>query len=305
MHKVRTAWPIATRVQYLVAYEECRRRWGVSARRFCSAAEIPYSTFARWWARWRKEGRSSLYGSSRRPRRSPNALPGQVLDIVRRAHREMGLGVRRLHAYLARAGLVRCSLSSVYRILRRCGALMRRPRKPRPHWIRYAKELPGERAQMDLKYLPEGRYQLTLIDDCSRYTDAGVLARRTTAAVCRALPEILASFPFAIRCIQTDNGSEFGRDLTLLLRRLGVRHTRIRPHTPRLNGKVERVQRTIQEEFWDGVVEGIPIEAWERQLKDYLRFYNQSRLHSALGYTAPLEYALQRLTRQARVSHMS
>jgi hypothetical protein len=42
MPKVRTPWP--------VAFQECRKRWGVSARRFCSAAEIAYSTFARWWA---------------------------------------------------------------------------------------------------------------------------------------------------------------------------------------------------------------------------------------------------------------
>jgi len=305
MHKVRTAWPVATRVQYIVAFQECQRRWGLSARRFCFVADVPYSTFARWWAHWRKDGKSWLHGRSRRPRRSPNALPGRVLDSIRRAHRELGLGVRRLHAYLTRAGLISCSLSSVYRILRRCGALMRRPRKPKPHWIRYARAVPGERAQMDLKYLPQGRYQLTLIDDCSRYTGARVLPRRTTAAVCKALPELLASFPFTIRCIQTDNGSEFGHDLTLLLQRREVRHTRIRPRTPRLNGKVERVQRTMQEEFWDGIVEGAPVEAWVHQLKDYLRFYNEGRLHSALGNKTPMEYALERLPRKARVSHMS
>ena len=57
-------------------------------------------------------------------------------------------------------GLIRCSLSSVYRVLHRCGALVRRPRKPKPVWTRYAKASPGERAQMDLKYLPQDRYQL-------------------------------------------------------------------------------------------------------------------------------------------------
>src|SRR3989337_1473233 len=204
MHKVRTAWPTATRVQYLVAYEECRRRWGGSAR--C-------------WAAWRKEGKDSLYGRSRRPRRSPRALPGQVLDAIRRAHWQLGWGVRRLHAHLWQAGLIRCSMSSVYRVLRRCGALVRRPRKPKPGWIRYAKATPGERAQMDLKYLPQGRYQLTLVDDCSRILAATVLEKRTTAAVCRVLPGLLESFPFSLRCIQTDNGSEFGNDLTRLLRR--------------------------------------------------------------------------------------
>jgi len=70
---------------------------------------------------------------------------------VRRGHRQLGLGVRRLHAYLKQAGLITCSLSSVYRILRRCGALVKRLRKPKPIWIRYAKAVPGERAQMDLK----------------------------------------------------------------------------------------------------------------------------------------------------------
>jgi len=304
MHKVRTTWPVATRVQYIVAYEECRRRWGISARRFCQAAEVPYSTFARWWRLWQKQGKHSLYGRSRRPRRSPTALPAQVIDVVRRGHRQLGLGVRRLHAHLTQAGLIACSLSSVYRILRRCGALVKRLRRPKPIWIRYAKAVPGERAQMDLKYLPGSRFQLTLIDDCSRYLAATVLERRTTAAVCRALPELLKAFPFSLRCIQTDNGSEFGRELTLLLKRLGIRHTRIRPHTPRLNGKVERVQRTVQEEFWDGVDEST-LHHWERRLQDYVTFYNRQRLHSALGYRPPLEYALERLPRRARVSHMS
>jgi transposase InsO family protein len=304
MHKVRTPWPAATRVQYIVAFEECQRRWQVSARRFCAATEIPYSTFARWWARWQDEGKRALLDRPRRPRGSPHALPGQVLDVIRRAHRQLGWGVRRLYAYLRQAGLITCSLSSVYRVLRRCGALVRRPRKPKPIWTRYAKENPGERAQMDLKYLPQGRYQLTLVDDCSRFLAATVLEKRTTAAVCKALPGLLETIPFPLRCLQTDNGSEFGRDLTRLLHHLGIRHTRIRPRCPHLNGKVERVQRTVQEEFWDAIGPG-PLDEWERFLQDYLRFYNRVRQHSALGYATPMQYALQRLPRQACVSHIS
>lgn len=304
MHKVRTAWPAATRVQYVVAYEDCRRRWGLSARQFCSVAEVPYSTFAHWWARWQREGNHALQDRPRRPRRSPAALQGQVLDVIRRAHRQLGWGVRRLYAHLRQAGLIRCSLSSVYRVLRRCGALLRRPRKPKPIWTRYAKASPGERAQMDLKYLPQGRYQLTLIDDCSRLLAATVLEARTTAAVCGALPGLLGSFPFPLRCVQTDNGSEFGLELTALLKRRGIRHTRIKPRSPHLNGKVERVQRTVQEEFWDGIGTG-SLAQWERFLQDYVRFYNSRRHHSALDYSTPISYALQRLPRQARLSHMS
>ena len=157
---------------------------------------------------------------------------------------------------------------------------------------------------MDITYLPQGRYQLTLVDDCSRFLAATLLERRTTAAVCRALPQLLKELPFPLRCIQTDNGSEFGRDLTLLLGRLAIRHAHIRPRSPHLNGKVERVQRTVQEEFWDGVGPG-PLEDWKRWLQEYVRFYNQRRQHSALGYTTPMRYALQCLPRQAHFSQMS
>lgn len=304
MHQPGTPWPVATRVSFIVAFEELRRRHPrLSARRFCEATEFPYPTFARWWAAWRRQGKRALLDRPRRPRRCPNALQGRVLDIIRHVHRRLGLGVRRLHAYLTQAGLISCSLSTVYRVLKRAGALVQRPRRPKPVWTRYAKALPGERAQMDLKYLPRGRYQLTLVDDCSRFLAATVLTQRTTAAVCRALPRLLQSFPFPLRCIQTDNGSEFGRALTLLLRGHGTRHARIRPRSPHLNGKVERVQRTAQEEYWDGVAPG-RVEDWERGLQDYVRFYNRVRLHSALGYLPPMAYALQRLPR-AWISHVS
>jgi len=156
---------------------------------------------------------------------------------------------------------------------------------------------------MDLMYLPEGRYQLTLVDDCSRLLAATVLTQRTTAAVCSVVPRLLRAFPFTFRCIQTDNGPEFGRALTFILRRLGIRHARIRPRSPHLNGKVERAQRTVREEYWDGVGPG-PLEECERGLQDYLRFYNRSLLHSALGYTPPMAYALDRLPR-TRISHVS
>lgn len=304
MHKPGTPWPVPTRVSYIVAFEGLHRQHPrLSVRRFCEAAEVPYPTFARWWAAWRQRGKHALLDRSKRPRRRPNALQGRVLDIIRRAHRQLCLGIRRLHAYLTQAGLISCSLSSVYRVLKRAGALVLHPRKPKPVWTRYAKALPGERGQMDLMYLPEGRYQLTLVDDCSRVLAATVLTQRTTAAVCRAMPPLLHGLPFSFRCIQTDNGPEFGRALTFLLRRLGIRHARIRPRSPHLNGKVERVQRTVRDEYWDGVCPG-PVEDWERGLQDYLRFYNRRRLHSALGYTPPMAYALQRLPR-ARISHVS
>ena len=67
---------------------------------------------------------------------------------------------------------------------------------------------------------------------------------------------------------------------------------------------MERLQRTVQEEFWDGVGEG-SLAAWERKLQAYVRFYNTQRLHSALDYTTPARYAQARLPHARGISHMS
>lgn len=59
----------------------------------------------------------------------------------------------------------------------------------------------------------------------------------------------------------------------------------------------------MPEELWDGVLPGTVWE-WEKRLQAYVRFYNKQRLHSALGYSAPLVYAQERLA-QARIHHIS
>lgn len=295
MHQARTSWPVMTRVSYVVAFAELRRQHPtLSGRRFCAATEVPYSTFARWWSRFQREGNRALTDRSKRPKHSPQALAGETLDIIRQAQHELGIGVRRLHAALTADGRIQCSASSVYRVLRRAGALVSKPRRPKPNWTRYAKATPGERAQMDLKYLPEDRYQLTLIDDCTRMLAATVLTGRTMDDVRQALPRLLAQFPFPMQCIQSDNGSEFQSDVTSLLADTGIRHAHTRPRCPHLDGKVERVQRTCAEEFWDGVT-GSDLVQWERDLQAYVRFYNTQRLHSALGYDTPARFARQRL----------
>jgi transposase InsO family protein len=245
-----------------------------------------------------------LADRSHRPKHIPTKLSGSEETLIRQAHKALGCGVHRLYAYLKAAKLTTRSFISVYRVLSRCGALVKRRRRPKPNWILYAKAFPGERAQMDIKYLPEGRYQLTLVDDCSRLTAATVLLDRTQSTVIEALPRLLAAFPFELRCIQTDNGPEFERGLSRWLEARSIRHTRIRPRQPHLNGKVERVQRTIAEEYWDGVTLP-PGPAWERGLQAYLELYNRRRPHRSLDYQTPWRYAQSRLTTGAPISHIT
>jgi transposase InsO family protein len=305
MHQPATPWPVEQRIRFVALYDELHKRQPtITARHFCRFLEVPYSTFCRWLARFRAHGARGLTDRSRRPKHLPLKLSGREEEVIRRAHQFLGCGVHRLHAYLKVTRLSTRSCSSVYRVLRRCGALVQRRRRPKPNWQLYAKAWPGERAQMDIKYLPHGRYQLTLIDDCSRLTAATVLSGRTQQDVIAALPRLLAAFPFPVRCIQTDNGAEFESQFHRWLGAHQIRHTRIRPRQPHLNGKVERVQRTIAEEYWDGVTTP-PGPDWEAGLEAYLRLYNRQRPHRSLDYLTPWRYAQNRLTTDRSISHMS
>ena len=172
MHQPRTPWSAAERAQLIGAFEGLLKLSpGFSARRFSQYHEVPYATFCRWLQRFREQGARGLADRSHRPKHLPTKLSGREVDIIRRAHATLRCGVHRLYAYLKAARLTALSFSSVYR-LSRCGALVKRRRRPKPNWTLYAKAWTGERAQLDIKYLPEGRYQLTLIDDCSRLTAA-------------------------------------------------------------------------------------------------------------------------------------
>lgn len=130
---------------------------------------------------------------------------------------------------------------------------------------------PGEKCQIDVKFVPsvclvgeaEGEkfYQYTFIDEYSRFRYLEAFREHSTYSSAVFLCHVVEKFPFAIKCVQTDNGTEFtnrliaqdSQKLTLFektLQELGIQHKLIRPYTPRHNGKVERSHRKDNEEFY-------------------------------------------------------
>jgi transposase InsO family protein len=88
--------------------------------------------------------------------------------------------------------------------------------------------------------------------------------------------------------VMTDNGSAFvSRQFTGLCRALDIRHVRIRPYTPRTNGKAERFIQTLLRE-WAYRFTYQTSDERRRWLAPYLHFYNFHRAHSALGYNPPV-----------------
>ena len=132
-------------------------------------------------------------------------------------------------------------------------------------------QYPGQRVQIDVKFVPKvcmvGQekgtqwYQYTFLDEYSRFRYLEAFEEHNTYTSAVFLRHVVEKFPYAIECIQTDNGAEFtkrllpkGNDTPTLfentLKELGIRHKLIRPYTPRHNGKVERSHRKDNEEFY-------------------------------------------------------
>lgn len=97
-----------------------------------------------------------------------------------------------------------------------------------------------------------------------------------------------------IKTIQTDNGLEFHGEFEQYLTREGIKHLFTYPRCPRINGFVERANRTLSEEFLNSHLEyASNLDIFNRKLIDYLIWYNTKRVHKALGNLSPIDYLLK------------
>lgn len=101
-------------------------------------------------------------------------------------------------------------------------------------------------------------------------------------------------FPFSIKTVQTDNGLEFLGDFEDYLRKREIPHIFIYPRCCKVNGVVERFNRTIQEECIDNNLDIIHNpKLFTSKLIDYLLFYNTERVHSAHdNLRSPMDYLI-------------
>ena len=243
-----------------------------------------------WIRLYQRIGDAGLVERSRHPDHSPRrkvfaAEEALILDL-RRTRR---LGTKRLRAELIREHVLRLSLDAIRTVLLRHGEsrLARRPARSR--WSkRYARPVPGERVQLDVCKIAPGLYQYTAVDDCTRWLLAVLYVRKSAANTLTFLERVRVELPFPVQRIQTDRGQEFfAYRVQDQLRAWQIKFRPIRARSPHLNGKVERAQRTVLDEFWARADLAAPDIA--DQLADWFEFYNTSRPHSALGGLAPAE----------------
>lgn len=148
------------------------------------------------------------------------------------------------------------------------------------------------------------RYVVTAIDTKTRFAFAGAYTTHSSATAADLLRKYVLVCPVAVAPVQTDNGSEFADRFRDACKQLNLTQYHTYPHCPKMNGHVERFNRTIDEGFIQGnralLRDDVP--EFNRRLCDCLLWYNSERPHSSLGQVAPLRYIMNSLT--PRECHM-
>jgi len=276
----------------------------------CRHFGIARSTYYRWAKRYDPQHLSFLENRSSRPTRCrrPTWTAEQAAAVRQARERYPRWGKDKLAVVLKRAG-VPLSVSMIGRILtdlkrRRVlvepntTRLRAHSRHARPYAVRKPKEYtaaaPGDLVQVDTMHLTPlpgvERRHFSAVDVASRWSVTGVRATATAGTARDFLDELDTRIPFPIKALQVDGGSEFMAEFETACQERGITLFVLPPRSPKLNGQVERVNRTHRNEFWelyDGELELPPLQAalraWEEQ-------YNHIRPHQALGYRTPAEH---------------
>jgi len=257
----------------------------------------------------------SLASKSKQPHSHPNQHRPDELLLIKNMHRRSpSLGLVEFWFRLVDKGYSR-HIVSLYRTMKRM-QLIKKPKKkpytPKPYT---QMTYPGERIQIDVKYVPlsccpngERFYQYTAIDEFSRVRFLMGFRDHSTyssAVFLEAAVAFYAKHGISVKCVQTDNGLEFTNrfsprptdKLTLFqttASRLGIYHKTIKPFTPRHNGKVERSHREDQKRFYSSHA-FYCFQDYLNQLKVYLSHSNKIPMRP-LNYNNPLSYlALHRV----------
>jgi transposase InsO family protein len=281
------------RLSWIEAYRELQDAGSV-----CRRFGISRPTLRKWLRRFEADGAAGLCTQSRAPHRSPSTKVGPDEEaLILELRRTRCLGVKRLRHELRRLYWLQLSPATIHKTLVRhaLNVLPRRKRTDTSHGAT-ADRRSGDRVQMDTCKIRPGLYQFTAIDDCTRYLVAGLARRRTAAATLAFLDQVLDEMPFAIQRLQTDRGAEFfAEDVQRRLMAEAIRFRPIPPRSPHLNGKVERVQRTVLEEFWPTVDVKAP-EIADR-LAEWVHYYNWDRQHEALNGSTPIDRVCERASK--------
>jgi transposase InsO family protein len=278
------------------------------------AMGVSRQTAYKWLRRFRDEGPTGLTDRSSAPKRCPHRLDSDVVATIVAARLETLHGPHRLAYALGHPR------STIYGVLRRA-ELSRLDFIDRPTRtvVRYERARPGELLHVDVKKLGRIRegggwklhgremgrtgemhrvkvgydYLHVAIDDHSRVAFVRALPDEQGPTCAQFVADAAAFFAghgVAIERVMTDNAMNYRRSKVFKkrLEDLGIAHRRTASYRPQTNGKAERFNRTLLEEFAYKTL----FTANDQRLKalePWVASYNADRPHTAIGGLTPLQ----------------
>jgi hypothetical protein len=258
-----------------------------------------------WKARYDGQSWKSLMDRSHRPHSHPREHTAEEKALIKRYWDKNRDDRLILWSKLRKAGYKR-PYKSMLRVIKRMQLQdekdYRKGYKPKPY-VRAA--YPGQKIQVDVKFVPsycvsngQKYYQYTAIDECTRLVFRELYDEHSTYSSKNFLLKLVEVFPFPIREVQTDNGTEWTnallvkdpKDKTLFeaaLAEMEIKYHRIRVATPRHNGKVERQHRLDEARFYKHM-RMYSLEDGRKQLRGYNKQSN-GYPKICLGFQSPNE----------------
>ena len=273
-----------------------------AARQFNVSAK----TVAKWVERFRAEGVGGLRDRSSRPLSLPGQTPPATCAAVETLRRQRYTG-RQI------AVEVGVSPATVSRVLRRLGLNRLSALEPAEPVRRYEREHPGELIHIDIKKLGKfsrighritgdrtgqsntrgvgWEFVHVCIDDNSRIAFSRVMKDEKKASAVSFLKAAVAyyeSLGVTVVRVMTDNGSCYrSRAFARACKKLGLKHIRTRPYTPKTNGKAERfIQTSLRE--WAYARAYNTSDERAAELPRWLHRYNWHRPHGSIGSVPPI-----------------
>jgi Transposase and inactivated derivatives, IS30 family len=248
----------------------------------------------------------SLKLLSRRPKRHPNSHKKDEIELIKQVKTRYGCdGLAEVYVQLKKRGYKRSYGSMVKQI----GKMKVEKVKIRKSYTKHEEirgKYPGEKVQVDIKYVPreclifdtqeKKYYQITAIDEYSRKRVLEIVDEKNVNHTSKFVRKLEERLGMKIKTIQTDNGYEFVNDkektkekslFEKTLGHLGISHKRTRAYSPWQNGKVERSHKIDGERFYSRN-EFKTEEELKRKLKRYNSRYNNIA-KKVLNFKSPNE----------------
>jgi transposase InsO family protein len=273
----------------------------------CKHYGIARSEYYYWHSRWTSEGKAltSLYDLPKTPKSHAKDASDEMVSLVIQLRLSLGYGEDALSFVLQRDYDLTISHHGVGNILKRAGLLVKRKKR-----IRVGRSLsdrqyfPGEVGQMDVKHWKKAAYQYDIVDCATRIKYKRLYPGVNPAYTVDFLEHAVRFFApaFDFKGIQTDNGTEFTYDHlphvrpeTLSaperwLRAHAITHLRIPPHSPHLNGRVERPHGVDKDRYKKLTTNSHNRQELQTFLVEDCLDYNFYRPHSMLRMRTPVEY---------------